>query len=84
MQLNVYPGLKGLKELLGHVPSWISYEEKERVEVREPGDNTRECSVAELSKPCVGRSDSIQSAFCLALIRRHRRPIDQPLSERLR
>ena len=32
-QLNVYPGLKGLKELLGHVPSWISYEEKERVEV---------------------------------------------------
>ena len=33
LQLNVYPGLKGLKELLGHVPSWISYEEKERVEV---------------------------------------------------
>ena len=33
-QLNVYPGLKGLKELLGEVPSWISYEEKERVEVR--------------------------------------------------
>ena len=33
-QLNVYPGLKGLKELLGHVPSWVSYEEKERVEVR--------------------------------------------------
>ena len=32
-QLNVYPGLKGLKEMLGHVPSWISYEEKERVEV---------------------------------------------------
>ena len=37
MQLNVYPGLKGLKELLGHVPSWISYEEKERVEVRAHG-----------------------------------------------
>ena len=33
-QLNVYPGLKGLKELLGDVPSWVSYEEKERVEVR--------------------------------------------------
>ena len=33
VQLNVYPGLKGLKELLGHVPSWVSYEEKERVEV---------------------------------------------------
>ena len=33
VQLNVYPGLKGLKELLGTVPSWIHYEEKERVDV---------------------------------------------------
>lgn len=33
VQLNVYPGLKGLKELLGTVPAWIHYEERERVEV---------------------------------------------------
>lgn len=33
MQLNVYPGLKGLKEMLGTVPAWIHYEERERVEV---------------------------------------------------
>ena len=33
LQLNVYPGLKGLKEMLGTVPAWIHYEEKERVEV---------------------------------------------------
>lgn len=33
-QLNVYPGLKGLKEMLGTVPSWIHYEERERVDVR--------------------------------------------------
>jgi hypothetical protein len=33
-QLNVYPGLKGMKEILGTVPSWIQYEERERVEVR--------------------------------------------------
>lgn len=32
-QLNVYPGLKGLKEMLGTVPAWIHYEERERVEV---------------------------------------------------
>ena len=34
VQLNVYPGLKGLKELLGTVPSWVHYEERERVDVR--------------------------------------------------
>ena len=34
VQLNVYPGLKGLKELLGTVPSWAHYEERERVDVR--------------------------------------------------
>ena len=34
LQLNVYPGLKGLKEMLGTVPAWIHYEERERVEVR--------------------------------------------------
>jgi len=34
LQLNVYPGLKGLKELVGNVPAWIHYEERERVEVR--------------------------------------------------
>ena len=33
VQLNVYPGLKGLKEMLGAVPAWIHYEERERVEV---------------------------------------------------
>jgi hypothetical protein len=33
LQLNVYPGLKGLKEMLGTVPAWIHYEERERVEV---------------------------------------------------
>lgn len=31
-KLNVYPGLKGMKEILGTVPSWIQYEERERVE----------------------------------------------------
>jgi len=31
-KLNVYPGLKGLKEMLGTVPAWIHYEERERVE----------------------------------------------------
>lgn len=31
-KLNVYPGLKGMKEILGSVPSWIHYEEKERVD----------------------------------------------------
>lgn len=30
----MYPGLKGLKEMLGTVPAWIHYEERERVEVR--------------------------------------------------
>lgn len=34
LQLNVYPGLKGLKEMLGTVPAWIHYEERERVEVK--------------------------------------------------
>jgi hypothetical protein len=44
LQLNVYPGLKGLKEMLGTVPAWIHYEERERVEVRclpEGGSLTR-------------------------------------------
>lgn len=44
MQLNVYPGLKGLKELLGTVPSWIHYEERERVDVRVPDPH---CSLNE-------------------------------------
>jgi hypothetical protein len=34
VQLNVYPGLKGLKLLVGEVPSWIHLEDREKVEVR--------------------------------------------------
>ena len=33
VQLNMTPGTKGLKKLLGTVPSWITFQEKEKVEV---------------------------------------------------
>ena len=33
-QLNMTPGTKGLKKLLGTVPSWVTFQEKEKVEVR--------------------------------------------------
>ena len=34
MQFNIQPGRKGMMELLGQVPSWITFQEKERVVVR--------------------------------------------------
>ena len=34
VQLNLQPGSKGLKKLLGAVPSWITFQEREKVEVR--------------------------------------------------
>ena len=33
LQYNVQPGRKGMIELLGQVPSWITFQEKERVTV---------------------------------------------------
>ena len=50
-QLNVYPGLKGLKELLGSVPAWIHYEERERVEVR--ADLCHDCWSGFCASACV-------------------------------
>ncbi len=32
MQLGMNVGLKGLQHLVGHLPSWLSYTEKERIE----------------------------------------------------
>ena len=32
-QLNLTPGRKGLREALGHVPSWIQFSDREKVEV---------------------------------------------------
>ena len=34
VQLNLTPGRKGLREALGHVPSWIQFSDREKVEVR--------------------------------------------------
>ena len=33
-QLNVTPGRKGLLKTLGQVPTWVSFQDKEKVEVR--------------------------------------------------
>ncbi len=33
LQLNLTPGRKGLAEMVGKVPSWVQFKEKERVEV---------------------------------------------------
>ena len=32
-QLNLSPGQKGLTKLLGGVPSWVTFQDKEKVEV---------------------------------------------------
>lgn len=32
LQFNVQPGRKGMLELLGQVPTWISFQERERVQ----------------------------------------------------
>ena len=34
MQLNLVPGRKGLRSTLGDVPSWVAFQDKEKVEVR--------------------------------------------------
>lgn len=33
LQLNLVPGRKGLRNALGDVPSWVAFQEKEKVEV---------------------------------------------------
>jgi hypothetical protein len=33
-QLNLTPGRKGLRAALGHVPSWVAFTDREKVEVR--------------------------------------------------
>ena len=33
-QLNLVPGRKGLRSTLGDVPSWVAFQDKEKVEVR--------------------------------------------------
>ena len=34
MQLRLVPGRKGLRMALGDVPSWVAFQDKEKVEVR--------------------------------------------------
>lgn len=34
VQLNLIPGRKGLRNVLGDVPSWVAFQDKEKVEVR--------------------------------------------------
>jgi hypothetical protein len=33
LQLNLIPGRKGLRTVLGDVPSWVAFQDKEKVEV---------------------------------------------------
>jgi len=33
VQLNLIPGRKGLRRALGDVPSWVAFQDKEKVEV---------------------------------------------------
>lgn len=33
VQLNLVPGRKGLRTALGDVPSWVAFQDKEKVEV---------------------------------------------------
>ena len=33
LQLNLVPGRKGLRNALGDVPSWVAFQDKEKVEV---------------------------------------------------
>lgn len=33
VQLNLIPGRKGLRTVLGDVPSWVAFQDKEKVEV---------------------------------------------------
>ncbi len=35
VQLNLVPGRKGLRTALGEVPSWVAFQDKEKVEVRQ-------------------------------------------------
>ena len=59
-QLNMTPGTKGLKKLLGAVPSWVTFQEREKVEVRFPA---LECLCS-----CVQASSSAAaSSLCLTL-----------------
>jgi hypothetical protein len=34
LQLRLIPGRKGLRHVLGDVPSWVAFQDKEKVEVR--------------------------------------------------
>ena len=55
MQLNLTPGRKGLREALGHVPSWISFTDREKVEVRL---RRHPCRTVCLLRPAVRRLDT--------------------------
>ena len=41
LQLGINLGLKGLHFLVGELPSWLSYAETEKIEVREAGKQQR-------------------------------------------
>lgn len=43
VQLSIIPGAKGMQELLHHIPTWISFRETEKMEVRGRGQQAHGC-----------------------------------------
>ena len=62
VQLNLSPGHKGLNKLLGGIPSWVTFQDKEKVEV---GALSLSC-IAHASALCMHKmpSFSLTSGIC--------------------